>query len=144
MNSNNEEPWITMNDFVEITDTGNKVEEKKEPEKQEPEEQEPKKQEPEKKQSVKKKKPSIGYDKALEEFFKAKKMYDDAYSRTKKKYLKNRKLTLEQKKAKIKAIKRKCILQIQMDYIKDGVWQQNPVILILKLNEVIICLCQRF
>ena len=81
MNSNNEEPWITMNDFVEITDTENKVEEKKEPEKQEPEKQ----------QSVKKKKPSIGYNKALEEFFKAKKMYDDAYSRTKKKYLKNRK-----------------------------------------------------
>lgn len=61
-----------------------------------------------KKESVKKK-PRMDYDKAIGEFFKAKKLYDDAYERTKKKYLKNRKLTLEQKKAKIKAIKRKCV-----------------------------------
>ena len=98
MNSNNEEPWITMNDFVEIDETGNNTEEV-----------EPEKKESEKQKSVKKNKSSVNYDKALEEFFKAKKMYDDAYERTKKKYLKNRKLTLEQKKAKIKAIKRKCI-----------------------------------
>ena len=93
MNSNNEEPWITMNDFVEINNTGNNVEEKKEPEKKEPT----------------KKKSSMNYDKGVEEFFKAKKLYDYAYDRTKKKYLKNRKLTLDQKKAKIKAIKRKCV-----------------------------------
>ena len=98
MNSNNEEPWITMNDFVEINNTGNNVEEKKEPEKKEPEKKEPTK-----------KKSSMNYDKGVEEFFKAKKLYDDAYDRTKKKYLKNRKLTLDQKKAKIKAIKRKCV-----------------------------------
>ena len=99
MNSNNEEPWITMNDFVEIDDTEKNTEKKQEPEKKEAEKKEP----------IKKKKPRIEYDKALEEFYKAKKMYDDAYMRTKKKYLKNRKLTLDQKKAKIKAIKRKCI-----------------------------------
>ena len=98
MNSNNEEPWITMNDFVEINNTGNNVEEKKEPEKKEAAKKEPTK-----------KKSSMNYDKGVEEFFKAKKLYDDAYDRTKKKYLKNRKLTLDQKKAKIKAIKRKCV-----------------------------------
>ena len=98
MNSNNEEPWITMNDFVEINNTGNNVEEKKEPEKKEAEKKEPTKT-----------KSSMNYDKGVEEFFKAKKLYDDAYDRTKKKYLKNRKLTLDQKKAKIKAIKRKCV-----------------------------------
>ena len=98
MNSNNEEPWITMNDFVEINNTGNNVEEKKEPTKKEPTKKEPTK-----------KKSSMNYDKGVEEFFKAKKLYDDAYDRTKKKYLKNRKLTLDQKKAKIKAIKRKCV-----------------------------------
>ena len=92
MNSNNEEPWITMNDFVEINDTGNNVAEKKEPEKKEPEKKEPEK----------KRKTQIDYDKAVEEFFKAKKLYDDAYERTKKKYLKNSKLTIDQKKAKIK------------------------------------------
>lgn len=98
MNSNNEEPWITMNDFVEINNTGNNVEEKKEPEKKEAAKKEPTKT-----------KSSMNYDKGVEEFFKAKKLYDDAYDRTKKKYLKNRKLTLDQKKAKIKAIKRKCV-----------------------------------
>ena len=59
MNSNNEEPWITMNDFVEIDDTEKNAEKKQEPEKQEPE----------KKEAVKKKKPRIEYDKALEEFY---------------------------------------------------------------------------
>ena len=75
MNSNNEEPWITMNDFVEINNTGNNVEEKKEPEKKEAEKKEPTKT-----------KSSMNYDKGVEEFFKAKKLYDDAYDRTKKKY----------------------------------------------------------
>ena len=32
MNSNNEEPWITMNDFVEIDDTEKNAEKKQEPE----------------------------------------------------------------------------------------------------------------
>ena len=42
MNSNNEEPWITMNDFVEIDDTEKNAEKKQEPEKQEPEKKEDK------------------------------------------------------------------------------------------------------
>jgi len=78
------------------------------PVEKEPEKKEPDKKESEKKEPEKKKKTRVDYDKALEEFFKAKKLYDGAYERTKKKYLKNRKLTIDQKKAKIKAIKRKC------------------------------------
>ena len=41
MNSNNEEPWITMNDFVEIDDTEKNTEKKQEPEKKEAEKKEP-------------------------------------------------------------------------------------------------------
>ena len=101
MNNNNRELQLSMNNddndvwFPETNPDENKEAEKKEPEKKEPE---------------KKKKSRVNYDKALEEFFKTKKLYDDAYERTKKKYLKNRKLTLDQKKTKIKAIKRKCAL----------------------------------
>jgi hypothetical protein len=91
MNSNDEDPWIAMNDFEDESVTS--IE----------------KQEPEKRETEKSTKPRIEYNKALEEFYKAKKLYDDAYERTKKKYLKNRKLTTEQKKQKIKAIKRKCV-----------------------------------
>ena len=56
------------------------------------------------------KKQSINYNTALSNFFRLKQKYDDNYYNTKKKYLKNKKLTPELKRKKIKAIKRKCVL----------------------------------
>jgi len=103
MDNNNEESWVAMNDFEDINETGTNPNEINEVEEKNPEEKTPEEKKPNNK------KPRMDYDKAVEEFFKAKKLYDDTYERTKKKYLKNRKLTLEQKKAKIKAIKRKCV-----------------------------------
>jgi len=98
MDNNNEESWIAMNDFEDINDTGTNPDEINEVEQKGPN-----------KKETNKKKPRMDYDKAIEDFFKAKNLYDAVYERTKKKYLKSRKLTLDQKKAKIKAIKRKCV-----------------------------------
>ena len=49
------------------------------------------------------------YDTALSYYFKKKHEYDNNYERTKLKYIRNKKLTLEKKKKKIKGIRRKCV-----------------------------------